>query len=458
MTELSAEADRLVAIAARHGAGVPRYTSYPTAPHFTPDAGEKLLPAMLDGLTPDRPVSVYVHIPFCDRLCWFCGCHTKQTKRYQPVAAYVQSLVEEIALLSVRVGFRPLLAALHLGGGSPSLLSKTDFERLRAALGDAFRFEPDAEVSIEIDPSDVTADTLEGLKALGTTRVSVGVQDFDPVVQEAINRPQSFEQTRDVIAAVRGAGIAGVNIDCLYGLPHQTRERLGRTIDQVLDLSPERVALFGYAHVPWVKTHQRMIDTAALPDPAERFVQAQLAGRRLVGGGYQAIGIDHFALPADGLAAAARNGTLHRNFQGYTTDACDTMIGLGASSIGRFPGGYVQNVVPTGVYRDTVAAGRLPAMRGRALSRDDSIRGHIIERLMCDFRLDLDGFLEAFGEEARPYIREAGELARRDTDALVRLDRHGFEMRPEARPLARIVASWFDAYRDVGAARYSQAV
>ncbi|NDW04439.1 oxygen-independent coproporphyrinogen III oxidase [Jiella pacifica] len=446
------------AVLARYGAEVPRYTSYPTAPHFAAGTGGALWDELCDGLDPEAPVSVYMHVPFCDRLCWFCGCHTKQTRRYDPVEAYVGSVVAEIAAFRRRLGFSPKLGALHLGGGSPSFLRPDDLKRLSEALHAAFDFAADAEISVEIDPSDVTDETLSGLRALEVTRVSIGVQDFDPAVQAAINRPQSFEQTRDVIAALRASGLVSINIDVLYGLPLQTPERLDATVEQVIALQPERVALFGYAHVPHVKKHQTMIRTEDLPGSEARFADAARAASAFRSAGYEAIGIDHFALHGDKLAKAARSGTLRRNFQGYTADPCDTLIGFGASAISRFAGGYVQNTVPTGLYQGRIAASEPAAERGYRLSQDDMIRSHMVERLMCDFALDLGALSDRFGVAAQPYVREALRLAAIDPDGLVEVTGRRFVIRPEARSLARTVASWFDAHLRSGEARYSKAV
>ena len=449
----------LARLLSERGGAVPRYTSYPTAPHFAASVGPAVMEDLLAAITPDEPVSIYLHVPFCDRLCWFCGCNTKHTLKYEPVKAYVDTVLAEIALLGDRLGFRPKAGQIHLGGGSPSILCAADMVRLGAALHSVFRIGDETEISVEIDPSDVTADTLDGLRGLGVTRISVGVQDFDPRVQQAINRPQSYEQTRDVIEAVRAAGVRSVNIDALYGLPLQTIERLERTIDQVLALSPDRVALFGYAHVPWVKKHQKMIRDEDLPGMEERFVQAQAAEARLLAAGYDKIGIDHFAKPGDTLAEAARSGHLRRNFQGYTTDGCPVLIPLGASSIGAFSGGYVQNEVATGQYAEAVAGGRLPASRGYAMTGDDRIRAFMIERLMCDFRISFDAVEERFGAEAaEPYVNEAVAIAEADADGLCGADIDGFFVPDEARAFTRLVASRFDAYLPQSEFRYSKAV
>ena len=437
---------------------VPRYTSYPTAPHFQADAGPALMQRLIDGLDDDTPVSVYAHIPFCDKLCWFCGCHTKHTTRHAPITSYIGSLEQEIALLGERTQAQPPIGQLHLGGGSPSLLTPEDCQRLRIALEGTFVFTPASEISVEIDPSDVTPEKLKAMQIIGLTRASIGVQDFDETVQRAINRPQSFEVTRDVAAALREAGIHSLNIDALYGLPLQTRDRLARTIEKVISISPDRVALFGYAHVPWMKKHQQMIREDDLPGTLERFEQAELAARMLSEAGYVKIGIDHFAKPDDKLALAARAGHLRRNFQGYVTDQCDTLIPLGASSIGRFGGGYVQNIVATGQYQTAVANGMLPAAKGFALSQDDRIRARMIERLMCDFQIPFEALRQEFGAPALPYIAEARAVAANDQDGLCEADDGSFSIPVAARPFARIVAARFDVYLNESGARYSRAV
>ena len=437
---------------------VPRYTSYPTAPHFADQNGLAIARSRLRNLPAGEAVSLYLHIPFCDRLCWFCGCHTKHTLKYAPVEAYIGALIAELATVRETAGSQLRLAHLHLGGGAPSMLRRPDFERLSGALRENFDIGPETEISVEIDPSDVTDETLAGLVALGVTRASVGVQDFSDAVQEAINRPQSFEQTRDVIAALRDTGIHSLNIDALYGLPLQTEERLMATIDQVLSLSPDRIALFGYAHVPWMKKHQKLIRDEDLPGTMERFHHAALAADRIAGAGYRRIGIDHFAKPGDTMAIAAEEGRLHRNFQGYTTDACQTLIGVGASSISSYGDAYVQNIVPTAQYEKAVQDGQLSAMRGVQLNLDDRIRAWIIERLMCDFAFSFDALEERFGYAARSYIAEAKIAAANDTFRLCRIDGNRFAVREEARPFTRIVASWFDAYLNDSTVRYSKAV
>ncbi|TCD14943.1 oxygen-independent coproporphyrinogen III oxidase [Oricola cellulosilytica] len=437
---------------------IPRYTSYPTAPHFADQAGLAIAHERLATLPENGPVSLYLHVPYCDRLCWFCGCHTKHTLKYEPVQRYVEALVAEIALARERAGKRLRAGQVHFGGGSPSMLRLPEFDRLSTALRTSFLIDEKTEISVEIDPSDVTPETLDGLRLLGVTRASIGVQDFDEAVQKAINRPQTYGQTRDVVAELRSTGVDSLNIDALYGLPLQTLERLETTIGKVLSLGPDRIALFGYAHVPWLKKHQTMIREQDLPGTRARFDHARRAAELISAAGYDRIGIDHFAKPDDGLAKAARAGRLHRNFQGYTADPCRTLVGLGASSISFYGNAYVQNIVPTSQYETAVHAGTLPAMRGVRLTLDDQIRAFMIERLMCDFALSFSHIERRFGSAARSYIAEARLACANDRFGLSEVTGHGVTIPDEARPFARIVASRFDAYLSESWVRYSKAV
>ncbi|MEP1206230.1 MAG: oxygen-independent coproporphyrinogen III oxidase [Rhizobiaceae bacterium] len=446
------------AVLAHYQKPVPRYTSYPTAPQFKEGIGAGLFAASLPQLDSYTPVSAYLHVPFCDRLCWFCGCHTKHTLKYAPIARYMRSLLEEIRLVGRQLETKPVLGALHLGGGSPSLLKRDELQALRQALDETFRIDHRTEISVEIDPSDVKSDTIAALMEFGLTRASVGVQDFHEDVQTAINRPQSFEITRDVIQQLRAAGVSSINVDALYGLPLQSQERLLRTIEQCLSLRPDRMALFGYAHVPWLKKHQNMIKTEDLAGPLERFDHAHAASAQLVAGGYQSIGIDHFALPDDSLAVAARSNRLHRNFQGYTTDHHQTMIGFGASSIGRFANGYVQNTVPTAQYQTQVSSGELPKNKGLILTEEDQLRSYLIERLMCEFEIDFDR-LQVFPDAlVQPCLQKARLLAAQDQFGLCAMENNKLQILPQARPFARIVAAHFDAYYAPEQFQYSKAV
>lgn len=436
---------------------VPRYTSYPTAPHFHHGVGQAQYETWLAALSPDARVSLYLHLPFCDRLCWFCGCHTKQVNRYDPVATYLEALGREVGRIGGIVGNRPV-TAVHWGGGSPSLMTPDDIVRMGTELREAFALVPEVEFSVELDPNDMDEARFDAWAAAGMTRASIGVQDFDPQVQAAINRIQTFEQTRGVVEAVRRRGVGSVNIDMLYGLPHQTTEGAVETARQVRSLRPDRVALFGYAHVPWMKKHQTMIDEQALPDATERERQSIAAAAVFTEAGYERVGFDHFALPSDAMAVAARSGQLGRNFQGYTADRHDALIGLGASAIGHLPQGYVQNVVATHEYQRRVLAGEGATDRGVEFTPDDRVRGFAIERLMCRFELDFDELRRRFGPLASPVIEDAIAVALKDKDGLVFLEPGRLAVTEGGRPFVRTVASGLDAYLQGDTARYSRPV
>ncbi|MDQ0318447.1 oxygen-independent coproporphyrinogen-3 oxidase [Pararhizobium capsulatum DSM 1112] len=435
---------------------VPRYTSYPTAPHFHAGIDCETARRWLGDLPREEPVSLYVHIPYCDRLCWFCACHTKQTRQYAPVAAYLEALLCEVATIGRLI--KAPVKAIHFGGGSPTMLTPEDMKRLGEALKGAFDCAPDLSLSVEMDPNDMDEARFDALAEISMSRASLGIQDFDPVVQKTINRIQSLEDTAWVVEGVRARGARSVNFDLLYGLPHQTVAGVGTTIRQALSLKPDRLALFGYAHVPWFKKHQTMIDEASLPDAAARLAQAEEARRIILAAGYRAIGIDHFALPADNMAIAAENGRLRRNFQGYTDDSCDSLIGLGSSSISQLPQGYLQTMPATGEYMRLVPAGGLATVRGTALNDDDHARGWVIERLMCDFGFDGQEVTRRFGANGQAIFQTANVLAiGNDLGFRRRGDR--FELDPEsAHRTARLVAAEFDAYLGTGAARHSVAM
>lgn len=443
---------------ARYSRPVPRYTSYPTAPHFHPGVNDETYRDWLRAVPDEADLSLYVHVPFCDRLCWFCGCHTKQVLRYEPIAAYLPSVHREIGTVSEILDNRGKVTAVHLGGGSPSMLAPQDMLALSTRIKSMFAIDPSMEFSIEIDPNDMTPDRFDGLARAGVTRISVGLQDFDPKVQEAINRLQSFERTRDVVEGMRARGVRSANLDVLYGLPHQTVETVERTVGQALSMRPDRIALFGYAHVPWMKTHQRLIDESVLPSPRQRLDQSMAAAALIVSAGYVPIGFDHFALPSDALAEAAAKGRLRRNFQGYTTDDAPALLGFGASSIGGLPTGHVQNVTATGEYMKRIASDGLAIARGIEFVGDDRLRGHVIERLLCDFEVSFDELRVEFGPAAESLVQEIRDYALHDVDELLVLGEAGAFITDRGRPFVRAVASHFDAYLERGAARHSIAV
>ena len=438
-------------------ARAPRYTSYPPANRFTAAVGAEQMRAWLGALVPGHPVSVYVHIPFCRRLCWFCACRTQGTRNAAPVAAYLRTLVAELRLIRAALPGPVPMARLHWGGGTPTLLTPVQIGRLARAIRAVFSPVPGAEFSVEIDPAELDAPRMDALARAGLTRASIGVQDFDPRVQAAIGREQGFDITRTAVAMARAAGIDSVNADVLYGLPHQDPTRMARTIEMVLALRPDRVALYGYAHVPWMARRQVMIPQDALPDPEARLALFDLARRRLLLQGYHALGIDHFALPTDSLARAAAAGRLRRNFQGYTDDSAPVLIGLGASAISRFPQGHVQNAPATGAYATAIRDGRMAAVRGHALGRDDVLRGALIEALMCDLAIDIPRMaarldvppaqigqlLAPLRARFAPWLTERGD---------------GLAIAPAGRPLTRLMAQMLDAGSDDPAPRHSAAV
>ncbi len=430
---------------------VPRYTSYPSAPHFTSAVTPEVYRAWLDALPRGERISLYIHVPFCTELCHYCGCNTRAVRRRGPVDAYAEQLMAEIKLLESLNGAR--LTHLHWGGGTPSILGPRWFETIAAQLASQFDISELMEHAIELDPRRIDRPLIATLKTIGVNRASLGLQDASPHVQEAIGRIQPFEQTERVASWLREAGIENLNLDLMYGLPTQTVADVARSAELACSLKPQRLALFGYAHVPWFKTHQRLIDTASLPGANERLEQAAAAAEVFASFGYEAIGLDHFALPDDELSIAARSGRLHRNFQGYTTDDADTLIGVGASSIGKLPQGFVQNAPDTAGYARAIAAGRFATVKGLALTDDDKLRAAIIERLMCDLALDLDRFggVAAF----TPEYDALKELA---AQGLVTIDGARITVTTAGRAYVRIVASVFDSYLAATQKRHSVAV
>jgi len=410
---------------------VPRYTSYPTAPHFSPAVNDLEYRSWLRDFPDGDPVSLYLHIPFCREMCWYCGCHTTVTRRRAPVSRYTSTLVREIGLVASEVEGKLQVGHVHWGGGSPTLLTPADVALIHRALKDHFTLDPMAESAVEIDPRTLTPELAGAFARAGVNRASVGVQSFDPQVQTAINRVQSFETTAAAVRVLREHGIPAINFDLVYGLPLQTVQSCVDTVDQALRLQPDRFAVFGYAHVPSFKAHQRKIDESALPDPLERNEQADAIARALIVRGYRQIGLDHFALPGDSLALAAETGKLHRNFQGYTTDTCPSLLGFGASAIGRLTQGFVQNATRIPDYEGHIGAGRLATARACRIGDEDNRRGAIIERLMCNYRADV-GLVDA-------------PLDQLIEDGLVRRFGDVIEVVEEAKPLVRVIAAAFDA-------------
>ena len=433
-------------LVAKYGdARLPRYTSYPTAPKFSGEIGQSDYGHWL-GRIGMGTTSLYLHIPFCRSMCWYCGCHTTITERDQPILDYLDILHREIAQVADAAACRLDTREVHFGGGTPTIIEPKEFASLMGLLRERFDIHEDANVSVEIDPRTLTSEMAEALGRSGVTRASLGVQSFDPVVQKAINRLQSEEVTASTVRHLHDNGIDRVNFDLIYGLPHQTVNSCVETVQASLAMRPDRFSVFGYAHVPSFKKHQRLIDESVLPGAAERIEQAEAIATALVSAGYVRIGLDHFALPEDDLARAAAKGKLRRNFQGYTTDQCDNLLGFGASAIGRVHGGYVQNEVPPGLYAKRIAEGSLATAKGYVLTPDDRLRAHVIERLMCDFAADVSAISVFHGFAPDHLLATNDRLRCMADDGVVTVSNGTVIMNGEHRFLVRGVASTFDAY------------
>ncbi|WP_245898097.1 oxygen-independent coproporphyrinogen III oxidase [Phreatobacter cathodiphilus] len=435
---------------------VPRYTSYPTAPHFTPAVTADTYRDWLGKLSPCTSLSLYLHVPFCAAMCAYCGCHTKVTRRSEPVTAYRDHLLAEIDLVARLTPARQV-RHLHWGGGTPSMLGEAGLTLIADRLARRFQIGSEAEHAIELDPRQLGRGLAAALKRVGVTRASLGVQDLNPHVQQAIGRVQPLEVVAAAVEALHAAGIDALSFDLMYGLPHQSMADLMRTIELAAAMRPSRISLFGYAHVPWFKTHQRLIDETALPDAVERFRQQTAAREALQALGYEAIGLDHFARPDDAMAVAARDQRLKRNFQGYTTDDAEALIGFGASAIGRLPQGFVQNAPDIGGYERAVAAGAPATVRGLALSLEDRVRADAIERLMCDFSADLEAVARRHGVARDFFDRDLEQMRPLESEGLVLRSDRTVVVSDAGRPLVRVVASLFDAHL-AKAGRHSSAV
>ena len=436
---------------------VPRYTSYPTAPHFSPAVDAATVAGWLGDLPESATLSLYLHVPFCSAICNYCGCTTKAVMRDEPLERYAATLEREIGLVAGLTRARRV-THLHWGGGTPGLLGPVRLKRLRRILGERFDLAPGGEHAIELDPRNIDEALAGALAETGVTRASLGVQDLNHHVQQGIGRVQPFETVERATRLLREAGVAAINLDLMYGLPGQSVDDARRTARLAASLDPSRLAIFGYAHVPWLKAHQRLIDASALPGAAERMAQADAARAELERRGYEAIGLDHFARPDDDLARAARRGDMRRNFQGYTTDVADALIPLGASSIGRLPAGFAQNAADVAGWRRAVEAGVLPVTKGLALTPDDILRARAIERLMCDFAIDFGALALDGAGDAAALDDATPELDRLQSDGVLTREGRRVTMTPRGRPFVRLAAAAFDRYLRASAAKHSVAV
>jgi len=429
----------------------PRYTSYPTAPMFHDGIGQDAYRATLKRVAAsDAPLSLYIHIPFCNTVCYYCGCNKIVTKQYDRAAPYLELLLKEIDLVADTMGDcqRPV-TQLHFGGGTPTFMNNDQMRTIMAKLRERFHFVPkdEGEFSIEIDPRECDEHTVAVLQEIGLNRMSMGVQDFDPIVQKAVNRIQSKEETLRVLNEARQHGFESMNIDLMYGLPHQTVETFNRTLETIIEFSPDRIALFNYAHLPHMFMPQRRIDEAAIPTPQEKLNILEHSINKLLDAGYVFIGMDHFAKPDDELTIAQQNGQLYRNFQGYSTQADCDLIGLGVTSIGYVGGGFFQNAKEMDAYAAAINGGDFSVFRGYILSDEDHLRRQVIMRLMCDFALDYRQFEQQFQIDFKAHFADGlADLQEMQADQLVELREDGLTVLPAGRLLIRNIAMVFDEY------------
>ncbi len=438
---------------------VPRYTSYPTAPHFKAVEGGEA-ESCLQAIAANDALSLYFHVPFCPKLCWYCGCHTKITQRYAPVEDYVHLLLREIDMVHDRLQGRRRVVNIHFGGGSPSYLRANDFVLIMRHISQAFDIDVDADIAIEVDPRNVSESRIKAYAQSGVNRISLGVQDFDEKVLEGVNRAQPFELSLQAVQLCRQYGIEAINLDLIYGLPHQTPETMRRCVEQAMRLEPSRIALFGYAHVPWMKKHMRLIDEGALPDQSMRYDLFEAAKESLLAQGMVMIGIDHFAKPDDELVDAFVAGRLRRNFQGYTVDNAQHLLGFGASAIGKLGDSYIQNSPDMPIYKARILAGVLPIAKVCPISRHDRLRADIIERLMCDFNADVRAIAAYHGADASQFKPEFERLRFYEAKGFVSVDEGRIQVKPHAVLMVRMIAGIFDSYLNekMDAPRHAQAV
>ncbi len=415
---------------------LPRYTSYPTASHFHHGVSGKQYTTWIKLIGENDSLSLYFHIPYCKKLCWFCACHTKIINHYEPITKYMKLLEQEVKLVASSIKNTPV-KHIHFGGGSPTILAAEGFVQFIKLLQKIFNIQEKAEIAVEMDPRTLNLTKITAYKKVGVTRASLGVQDFDPQVQKAINRVQSYKMVNNVVSDLRLHGINALNIDLIYGLPFQSIKTIKSTLKQTLLLDPDRISLFGYAHLPWMKKHQKLILEEALPNKEKRISILKYASTSLQDAGYVAVGLDHFAKPDDELAIAFKNSRLRRNFQGYTTDIASTLLGFGISSISSFPQGYTQNTSNNTEYKQLIEAGEFAIARGVALTKEDQQRRNIIMSLMCQMRSNIDEIL--YAKELKrllPYIKSGDVCFENGTLVIF----------PSARNKLRLIASVFDNY------------
>ncbi len=439
----------------------PRYTSYPPATEFTEEVTyEDYEVKLKESNERKTPLSLYFHIPFCESACWFCGCNVIISHRKDVTRPYLEFMYKEMDMLSEIIDTSRKVIQLHWGGGTPNFLSNEEIRELMGEIKKRFNIDPDGEISIEIDPRYLSEGQLETIREVGFNRISMGVQDFDEEVQKAINRIQTEELMKEVMAKLRDLGFSSINIDLVYGLPYQTYEKFEKTIDKTIELSPDRVAVFNFAYVPWLKPLQRKLDPSTLPPPEEKLKILEMTVEKFQDAGYVFIGMDHFAKPEDELSIAQRKGELWRNFQGYTTKKGVELIGIGATSIGMLYDAYFQNYKTTRAYYNALREDRLPIMRGYILNEDDIIRREVIMDLMCNLGVRFKKIEDMFGIKFKDYFeREINELGEMERDGLIKISDESIDVLPLGRLLIRNVAMIFDVHtRNKKEARFSRTI
>lgn len=433
---------KIAGLIQKYGGAVPRYTSYPTVVQFHDGFAEADAISRLKSLSEGEAVSVYVHIPFCHSLCHYCGCHTKIVSHTDVISAYADMLCDEIKIAALHVKAKIKVSRIHFGGGSPNYAPVSDIEKILGTLRTCFSFDEAVRVDMECDPRLLSEEKIAALSCVGVDRVSLGIQDFDTNVQKAVHRIQPLEHVRDQVKFLRRAGIHDINFDLIVGLPEQTFDTVRRTVMETIEIRPSRIAVFSYAHVPWMKKHQKLLEKYRFPTPQERFLMQEDVNIALCRAGYEAIGIDHYALPGSSLSQAQSLGILRRNFQGYTDDAATTILGFGLSAISQFKDAYTQNSLDAPAYRKAIGAGRLPVAKGYAMTQADAETGWAIMQLMCYSRLDASKCLIA------PMAREM--LKELEREGIIHVKGNMIVMTEIGKPFTRVVASCFDPYFQSG--------
>jgi len=440
----------------KHNRPVPRYTSYPTAPHFSGKIDAGVAAQWLAETPADQPLSLYFHIPFCKKLCWYCGCNTKATLKYDPVRQYLEYLKKEVSLVAGMMAGKRHVSHIHFGGGSPSYIRPNDFAGFMDHVRTQFDVLSDADIAIEIDPRELTAPKVVAYKKAGVTRASLGVQDFHEDVQTAINRVQPLHNVVDGVKLLHNYGINQINMDLLYGLPLQTTESISRNIDIAVGLVPQRISLFGYAHVPWMKKHMRLIPTNSLPSGEDRIDQFEIARTALEKKGYVQVGLDHFVRPDDAMAIALKQQTLKRNFQGYSTDCAPVLVGFGASAISAVQQGYYQNTADVKGYSAALDNEHLPIIKGIELREDDRVRRALIEHLMCYMKIDLEEFCHLHKISPAMFAPALQQLSELEQAGLVKVDNLTISTMPGAAQAVRLICAAFDSYLAPEKGKHSQ--